>query len=42
MTSEAVNDEDDRPGDVVLRDVICEVRQDIKKYFSRDVSGGSC
>ena len=38
VTSEAVNDEDDGPGDVVFCDVICEVRQEIKKYFSRDVS----
>ena len=41
VTTEAVNDEDDRPGDVVLRDVIREVGEDFEKYFSRDISGGS-
>ena len=41
VTTEDVNDKDDRLGDVVIRDVIHEVRQDFKKYFLHDITRGS-
>ena len=41
VPTEAINDEDDWPRDVLLRDVIREVRQDFEKYFSRDITGES-
>ena len=41
VTTEAIHDEDDWPGNVIFRDVICEVRKDFKKYLSCDVTRGS-